>query len=184
MQNFDIFLRAFELDDYKLTHQWRNDETIQAKLGGNRYFVSSEREKKWVEEKIFENVKEIYWAICLKDTSQMIGYLSLNKIDLLNRHAFWGGIIIGDPKNRQLKNTLQAVYLLLDHGFSQLGLHKIYGEWLESNSQSLILGDIFKFKTDGILRDNVFKNNKFHNVVIKSLLKEEFELYKNDYSIF
>lgn len=184
MNSFNIFLRAFEIEDSNLINKWRNDDEIQSLLGGNRYYVSLHKEKKWVEEKIFNNKEEIYWAVCLKTTKEMIGYISLNKIDLLNRNAFWGGIIIGDKKNRQLKNTLQAVYLVLEHGFYQLGLHKIYGQWLENNEASLLLGETFNFKTEGILRDNVFKNNKFNNVIVKSLLKNEFEKNVNEYLKF
>jgi RimJ/RimL family protein N-acetyltransferase len=180
----DVFLRAFEMDDSILINKWRNDTEIQFLLGGNIFFISLEREKKWVEEKIFNNNQEIYWAICLERNKEMIGYLSLNKIDLLNRNAFWGGIVIGDKKNRQFTSTLQAIYLMLEHGFSQLGLHKIYGQWLEDNMASLLLGDIFKFQQEGKLRDHIYKNNKFNNVIIKSLLKSEFEKNKDSYLKF
>jgi ribosomal-protein-alanine N-acetyltransferase len=178
---FDVYLRAFEIEDSILINKWRNDAEIQFLLGGNKYFVSLEREKKWVEEKIFNNNQEIYWAICLDNNTEMIGYISLNKIDLLNRNAFWGGIVIGDKKNRQLQKSIQAVYLMLEHGFSQLGLHKIYGQWLECNEVSLLLGDFFKFQIEGILRDHIYKNNKFNNMIIKSLLKSEFEENRTKY---
>lgn len=48
-----VYLRAFELDDYKTTIHWRQDDTIWAMLGGQKYFVSEAYEKKWIEKEFF-----------------------------------------------------------------------------------------------------------------------------------
>lgn len=59
-----IFLRALEPDDYKVSINWRKDESIWEMLGGTKYFVSEAYEKKWVEETIFSS-KDVKLAICL-----------------------------------------------------------------------------------------------------------------------
>ena len=38
-----VYLRALELDDYILINKWRNDPDLSKYLGGNFFFVSSER---------------------------------------------------------------------------------------------------------------------------------------------
>jgi ribosomal-protein-alanine N-acetyltransferase len=95
-----VFLRAFEKDDLFLLNEWHNDENINSLTTGRKYFVSSEYDKKWIEERVLDNYNQVYCAICDNETKKMVGYTSLTKIDYINRKAFWGGLIIGDKKSR------------------------------------------------------------------------------------
>ncbi len=45
MKNYRIYLRALEIDDYKILHQYRLEEYVAYGYGGMRQFVSSENEK-------------------------------------------------------------------------------------------------------------------------------------------
>ena len=38
-----VYLRALELDDYKTSIKWRNDDSIWSQLGGVKYFVSESK---------------------------------------------------------------------------------------------------------------------------------------------
>ena len=76
----EIYLRALELDDYKIINTWRNDEAISSQLSGNKYFISSERERKSIENKIFNDKTDLYLAICLLKSKEIIGFCSINNI--------------------------------------------------------------------------------------------------------
>ena len=88
-----VYLRALELDDYKTSIKWRNDDSIWSQLGGVKYFVSEAYEKKWVEEAIF-NPNVIRLAICLKENDLYIGNVYILDINLIDRkgnsHIFIG----------------------------------------------------------------------------------------------
>jgi ribosomal-protein-alanine N-acetyltransferase len=170
-----IYLRAFELEDYKLINQWRSDPEITALLSGNVMFVSSEREKKWVEDKIFEDSTSLYLGICLKESNELIGYLSVTSIDYRNRKAEWAGLIIGRKDLMRHGYANEAVRLMLEHLFFQLGLGRVYAHALEEHVNSIRMMMKAGFKKEGVLRNNVFKDNRFHNSVFMSLLKEEFD---------
>jgi RimJ/RimL family protein N-acetyltransferase len=170
-----VYLRAFELEDYKNINRWHRDAEIADQTSGNVYFVSSEREKKWVEDKIFHDEKNLYLAICLEKNHEMIGYLSIIKIDWRNRQAEWGGLTIGRKDLWNQGYATESAQLMLKHVFFEMGLHRFYGCWLEEHVASMRMAEKLGFKKEGILRDSVFKNNKFHNQVLMSLLKEEFE---------
>ena len=45
IENFRVYLKAFEPDDYKTTIKWHNDNEIWNMVGGTKYFVSMEYEK-------------------------------------------------------------------------------------------------------------------------------------------
>ncbi|HNT23103.1 MAG TPA: GNAT family protein [Anaerolineales bacterium] len=170
-----IHLRAFEPEDYKLTSQWRADPEITDLLGGNLFYVSSEREKKWVEEKIFNDVTNIYLAICLNENQDMIGYLSITSLDLRNRKAELG-IIIGRKDLWNQGYAREAIRLGLEHLFFQLNLRRVHAYVLEEHESSLALFRRSGFIQEGILRDNVFKNGRFHNMVVLSILEDEFKV--------
>lgn len=174
-----IYLRAFEPEDYKKINTWRRDEEVYRLTGGNKYFVSSERDRKWVEEKIFNNQTEVYLAICLTETEEMIGYISLSGIDYRNRRAEWSGIVIGYQEYRGHGYASQAIYLLLDYAFTELGLERVSGSWLDDNKVSLFVGKMLGFQQEGVLRRYIFKSGRHHDMIIMSILREEFELLKS-----
>lgn len=176
-----VYLRAFESDDLSLLNKWHNDNEINQLTCGNSYFVSSFYDKQWIEEKMLNNNENVYCAICEKQTSKMIGYLSLNHIDYRNSKAVWGGIIIGDKQSRSKGYASNATFLILKYAFEELGLNKITGYWQESHNTSIVLGQMMGFKKEGVLRGDVFKDGNYKNVVIMSILKEEYTLLKKNY---
>lgn len=168
-----VYLRALELDDYVLINKWRNDPLISKYLGGNVFFVSSERERQSVANKIQDDSKNIYLSICDTDTNQLIGYTSINNIDLRNRKAEWGGTLIGDVNFLGKGLGKVASALMLRFLFDQYPLHKCYGYCLEDHPVSAKLILSLGFTQDGILRDEIFKNGEFKNVLMFSILREE-----------
>ncbi|MDB5249637.1 MAG: N-acetyltransferase [Segetibacter sp.] len=170
-----VYLRAFESADLTLLNEWHNDEEINSLTGGRKHFVSSEYDKKWLEDKMLNNTKQLYWAICETATRNMVGYTSLNDIDFVNRKAFMGGLVIGDKATRSKGYATKAAILLLNYGFYELGLNKIYATCLSEHKTVVLTFLMLGFKRDGILRQDVFKGNKFRDVIMVSLLKEEYE---------
>ncbi|MBN1252561.1 MAG: GNAT family N-acetyltransferase [Bacteroidales bacterium] len=170
----NCYLRAFEPDDYKTTHKWRTDPDMLKLLVGNIFYVSSEREKKWVEEKIFDDTKEIYWAICDNKTNEMVGFTSIRQIDYRNRNVEWGGMTIG--KEFWSKGyAMAANALVLKFVFEELGFNRIYTSYLDEHEVSTAIFEKMGFTIEGVSREEVYKGGKFHNVVKVSLLKSEYD---------
>lgn len=168
----NVYLRALEFD-YKLINQWRNDEYLRKFLGGNVFFVSSEREKKFVESKIFNDEKDIYFAICDRSNNEMIGYCSISNIDLRNLTAEWSGTLIGKKECLGKGYGEESAKLMLRFLFEQYPIHKCYTSCLQEHPATIKLFEKLGFKQEGILRDNIYKNGKFKNVVLYSILREE-----------
>ncbi len=65
--------------------------------------------------------------------------------------------------------------LLLKEVFEQLNLHRA-GWWtFADNSASLKLAAKMGFKEEGRLRDSTFFDNRFHDVVVLGLLRDEYK---------
>jgi len=169
-----VYLRAFEPEDYLPINKWRNNSSVNEFLSGNKLIVSKERERKWVEQVIHDDSRNIYFAICLTENDEMIGFTSINKIDLRNQKAEWGGTIIGEEKHRGKGYAKEAVKLMLDYLFSEYLIHKCYGYCLEEHAVTESLLKSFNFKKEGLLRDDVFKGGKFHNKLVYSVLRDEY----------
>lgn len=170
-----IYLRALELDDYKISVKWRNDDNITNLLGGSKWFVSMETEKQWVQNAIMQN-KDVRLAICTVDKDLYIGNIYLTGIDYLNRKAHTQ-ILIG---NRDYWNNgygTEAMHLLLDYAFNYKNLRRLEAVVLEDNIGSRKMHEKLGYKKEGILRQSVYKNGQYKNQILFALLKTEYEKF-------
>ena len=170
----DIFLRAFEPDDHILINRWRNDPEIMEMTQSTTGFVSSAMEKRWVEEQMLNNRNNLYLAICLSDSGEMVGYLSLRDIDHQSMRAECSGIVIGRKDLWQKGIAAKAMRMLLDHAFDMLNLNLLFLFALEGNTGSLQLARSIGFRDTGFLPQYQYKAGKMHSVVILALLREDY----------
>lgn len=169
-----VYLRALEPEDYKISVKWRNDDEINSMIGGPKYFVSSEYEKKWVENKILGNSTDTALAVCLKENKKYIGNVYLTEIDWINRSGHCP-ILIGDKNEWGKGFATEARLLILKFAFYERGLERIFGYVLESNKASLRMSEKCGYQKEGLLRHSVYKNGKFQNQFILSILRSEFD---------
>lgn len=174
-----IYLRALELDDYKTSYLWRNDEEIQNMVGGSKYFVSMENERQWVLNNT-KNEHRIVLAICLVENNKFIGTVNIQDIDWINRTASIP-ILIGDKNEWGKGYATEARMMALNFAFNERNLHKITDYVLDDNHKSLKLHNKCGYKEEGLIRDSVFKNGKYHNQVVLGVIKEEFEEVYTEY---
>lgn len=174
-----LYLRAFEYEDANFINKLRNDDTIFKYTCGNKYFISSERDKKWIEDKIFNNHNQLYLMISAIEGEKQIGYICATNIDYINRKAQWGGIVIDEKFSGKGYGT-QSAKLLLNHLFYEFNMNMIYGYWRTDHSASLKMAEKIGFKNNGLARSFVYKQNKFHDAYLLSILKDEFECIMSD----
>ena len=168
----NIYFRALEVDDYKTSIYWRQNDKIWEKLGGQHYFVSESYERKWVEEKILQpKSNEIILAICLEENGQYIGNVYLTDIDWINKNAQLH-ILIGEESVWGKGIGTEVINKIVDYGFKQRNLHRIYSHILASNDASIRVHEKCGFSSEGILRDAVYKNGSYQGLIIVSKLNK------------
>ncbi|OQY05509.1 MAG: hypothetical protein B6I20_01125 [Bacteroidetes bacterium 4572_117] len=172
MKEYKTYLRALEIDDYIKIHKWHEDKKVYSRITGNKFFIAKVRDKEWIESVVLGDPKRMFWAICLKENDEMMGYTSLRDIDWRNRKAAIGGITIG-REYQNLGLGLDAFDQVLKYIFNELGFHKLHTKYLESHLVTAHSIKKFGFKKEAILRNHVFKLGKYHNVEIASLLRHE-----------
>ncbi len=89
------------------------------------------------------------------------------------------GLALGEKNAWKRGYGTEKTTLLLDEVFQQLNLHR--AEWwtLAENTASLKLAEKGGFREDGRLRETVFFDNKFHDLVVLGLWKNEYKPAKN-----
>lgn len=180
-----VFLRGFEMEDALLINKWRNDSKIQNLVSTSFKYVSLEIEKGWVKSKMMDNRKDIYLAICLNDDSRkMVGYVSVNNIDYVNRSADGGGIVIGDKQYQDGEIKYEVGVKIRELVFDHLNMNRFTGACLAEHKISRVMMEACGYKLEGVKRQAIYKNGAYHDQMIYSLLREEYYqlLNNNQYS--
>ena len=120
-----LYLRAFEYEDLNFINKLRNNDVLFELTCGNKYFISSERDKKWIEDKVFNNYYQLYLMICEGEEENRIGYICANDIDYINRKAELGGLVI-DEEYRNKGYGTKSLRMMLKHLFWELNMNMIY----------------------------------------------------------
>ena len=178
-----VYLRLFEPSDFETTYKWRNDYDIQKMTCGPIRYISKEMEKNWALSKSLDNTHNIYLAICLIENDQMIGWYSINNIDFLNRKCHCGGVVIGEKKYRDGVEFLEAGDMAFQFIINELNMNRITGSCLKEHILSRANMEASYWKLEGIERQAIFKNGKYHDICHYAILRDEYleHLKNGDY---
>lgn len=103
--------------------------------------------------------------------NEFIGTVELFNISWKNRRAEFSIAI--KPSYRGLGYGYKATRMILDIGFYELGLNRIWLRVLEYNHEAVKLYERIGFTIEGICRDESLRNGKFSNQLQMSILRRE-----------
>lgn len=170
---YRTYLRALEPEDYKTTIQWRKNDKMWEMVGVMKHYVSSEYEKKWVEDRIFSK-DFLTFACCLHEDNQMIGLISFTNRDWVSRKVqFWGKMI--DEKYWGQGYATEMLMQSLEYLFYEQGFQRVYGYQLATSDYSMRVNEKCGGKIEGILKKSVYKNGEYCDERIIAILREDFE---------
>ncbi len=176
-----VFFRTFEEEDIDFIYQWKNDDELNKLTVGLNRKVCRDDVAKWVRSKMPHNPYEAFWAICANDeTKKIIGYTQLTQIHFINSSANFSGIMIGDRDYQDGLAWLETYLFIMEYTFERLGLNRLYGESILGHKESNGIGKYLFWQKEGVLRQAAFKNGKFYDLLLGSILKEEYFSHKRD----
>ena len=114
-----------------------------------------------------------YFGIVKKSDGSLIGYIFLVGIMRSHRVARELGIVIGDEDDWGHGYGSEASRLILDYGFSKLGLHRVELLVLECNNRARRVYEKLGFVVEGLQREARLIDGKWHNVIQMGLLEGE-----------
>ena len=163
--------KAIELDGWS---DWFNDISTNQNTGHAIFPNFHENQLDYLEK--LSNKDTIVLLVCRKVDRTAVGVVSLSQIDMISRQALWS-IMIGSPEKLRPPGlaALEAVALISEHGFKELGLQKIYGgqpfPGLKGWNKLL---ELIGYQVDGIHRNGFRRGNIYSNCLHISCLYDDY----------
>lgn len=168
----NIYLRLIERDDLPLLVTWRNKPETWACFF-NKFPLSMAGQDRWFAN-LQANDKKQFFVICLNDGDTAIGTLSLENIDFASQSAELGNVLIGDQGYLGKGYSSQALNLLIAYSFKRLNMNRLWLRVSSGNQRAIHLYEQCGFKSEGTLRQAHFDDGVFIDILIMSLLRQEF----------
>jgi len=105
--------------------------------------------------------------------ARLVGAVGLTYIDWVRRNAEASLYVFVNESRKGYGSA--ALGKLLDYGFGELALHRIYAEIWDFNAASLALFEKCGFKREGVSRHAVMHKGEWHDSIMMSILEDEWQ---------
>jgi len=167
-----VVLRRPEPEDIDELYLFRNDWQVARWLGGCSHGYAKADLRAWIESHRTEP-NEALFVIAERETDRCLGHTGLYNIDYRQRNAEFA-ILLGSEETRGRGLGTQVTEAMLQYGFDQLYLHRIYLEVLVSNSRARHIYEKLGFRWEGTLRDALFRSGAYHDMGVMGILEDEY----------
>ncbi len=165
-------LRPLDISDLERVYKWINDREVTRYLAA-RYPLSRKDEMNWLENSPPNSFSEgVRLAIETKD-GQHIGGINLHRLNPEDRKAGLG-IMIGEKDHWSNGYGTDAVLTLLKLAFDEMNLHRVWLQAFPDNERAIACYLKCGFREEGRLRQEVFQDGRYYDVIVMGVLKDEF----------
>ena len=171
-----IRLRATEKEDIPLFLRWVND----AEVAENLLLItpiSRYEEENWYESMMARSPYEHVLVIEVKHSQNQeritpIGNCQFLDIDWRSRSSEIG-IMIGEKSYWNQGYGTETMRMMLKYGFNTLNLYRIWLRVFEQNKGGIRAYEKAGFQFEGKFRQAEYKHGKYQDVLLMSILKDE-----------
>lgn len=166
-----LYLRPVGQEDTEGYFQMLFNPEVR-RLTGTRQAFTLEGVRRYIEAKSGDS-DTVLLLIALSDNDQVIGDVALQDIDHVNRNANLR-IAIDSDEHLGKGYGPETIRLLLEYGFGILNLHRIELQVFDYNERAIKAYEKVGFKREGVQRDALFYNHRYHDTIIMSILEDEY----------
>ena len=87
--------------------------------------------------------------------------------------------MIGDRDYQDGLAWIETYLFVYEYVFERLNLHRLYGTAINEHKSTILIRSVMFSQTEGIMRDAAFKNGRYYDVSISSVLSNEYFQHKN-----
>lgn len=171
----NIMLREYMKEDLPHMYEWVNDPDIVSNLSDIFLFPNTlngvENYLNYILEGKASN--EAHFVIAVKSTGKYLGQIDLKEIDWKNSVADLG-IVIGKKENLGKGIGTEALKLLQNFVFERLNLNRLELAVHEDNERAKACYLKCGFIEEGRCRQKRYKNGKYIDMVLMSILRDEY----------
>lgn len=174
-----IILRPYRPDDADaLWHSIHHEEFN--KLTGTHTTFTREMIDNYIQNQIAaDDDSRTSFIIALPDDDRALGEVVLNDIDRDNQCANIRIAFFDETQVNKGYGT-EAMRLMVDYGFKQLGLHRISLGVYAFNPRAIRVYEKIGFQREGVLRDALHWQGEYIDEVIMSILAHEWQALSTD----
>lgn len=165
-----VILRAMEQSDCEIVREMFNDPDIEKKVVGWAFPLSQYAQEKWYEKHYGD--QDFRFIIETKEDG-VVGVETLIDIDWKNRMAQHGIKLASKAPHGKGIGT-DAVMAIMRYAFDELGLNRLNAAWFPDNKSSRTMHMKCGWKEEGVRRNYIYKNGKYHDLVEAGILAEEY----------
>ena len=167
-----VRFRPVEESDLDFCQSLFNDPYLRDLVVGWDFPVSMDAQKKWFQS--LSTIKNNIRLIIETYDGKAIGLTGLWDIDWHNRNALTAIKLKTDAIEGKGYGR-DAIMAMNSFSFFDVGLHRLWGTIIDYNIPSFkVYVEKSGWKTEGILREHIFRNGIFHNLYYVGCLKEDF----------
>jgi UDP-4-amino-4,6-dideoxy-N-acetyl-beta-L-altrosamine N-acetyltransferase len=166
-----ITLREIARSDLPQVNAWRHDPRVISSLSAPFRYIGLAVDEHWYETYLLNRDHEVRCGI-LTPEGQLVGVVSLIDIEVVHRSAEFHIMVGPDSQGKGVGTAATAA--MLEHAFGDLNLHRVYLTVLESNKAAIHVYEKTGFRREGTMRECVFKNGSYQNMIAMSVLVTEF----------
>jgi len=168
-----IYLRLMEKEDCVYRTNWINDEETRKTLMFD-WPLSLSGTEKWFDIQDLDPKKRNFMIVS-KDSNLPIGITGLIDIDFRHlRGQFY--MTIGEKDYWGKRIPDESIPLVLNYGFNELGLNRIYLYTLNNNERARKVYERNGFIYEGKLRKHYFCVGEYQDLQVMSVLKDDFNI--------
>jgi len=146
---------------------WRNHPGVRRYMYTQHEITLAEHQR-WFERTLQAPTNHL---LIFEMSNQPRGFVSFSEVSA-GGIAEWGFYAAPDAPKGSGRQIGQAA---LNHAFTQLKLHKVCGQALAYNERSIRFHQSLGFQQEGVLRDQHFDGERYHNVICFGLLCHEWQ---------
>lgn len=164
------------LDDAAMLLRWRTDPFITRFMFTDLENPDVERQRAWI---AAMEARDDFRHFVIEHEGRPVGYLSYSEIDRLHRRCCSGSYIAEEADRRRIAGFLHC--FIMDYCFHGLGMNKLVNYFMEGNDAVIRIQRLLKCREVGTLKDHVFKNGRFHDVLVFETLRSEWETHPHPF---
>lgn len=166
-----VYLRPPTKEDIPLFLRWMNDSEVNQYLAV--FLPTTEAdESEWLDRLHRTKNEQVVLVIVDTNNHKPIGLMGIHDISWKDRRATTGAVI-GEKSYWGQGYGTEAKMLLLNYAFNTLNLRKIGSRVYGFNKRSRAYSEKCGYKVEAVLKQEVFKNGKYHDLVLMAVFKED-----------
>ena len=174
-----IHLRPLSLDDLDNLMTWINDPEVTKNLAKFNQEITRKQEREFLESMLVSEKDKVF--LIENEKQEYIGQIAINNIYWPAKNGRLGLIIKKEHQNKGY--AMLSIRNILEIAFNDLELNKIWAIFYTTNTKMKHITDNFFFKQEGLLRQEYFHNEKYHDMFRVAILRQDWIVRRSRFAI-